>query len=498
VRLGIPRRSSLRPHDGPDDALVADLRAALGRERVHADDLELALYGRDASLERGEVAAVCFPTSTEEVRDAVLVARRHGRSFLARGAGTGLAGGAVPTGRPVMIVTTRMNRVLDVQLVDRVAWVEPGVVNLDLTKELRPLGFHYAPDPSSQQSCSIGGNVGNNSGGPHCLAYGVTNAHVLAVEIVLPDGAVATLGGLDPDPPGLDLRGVVVGSEGTTGVVTKVAVRLTPNPPDVRTLLVDFSTVADAANCVSEIIAAGVVPAAIEMMDQRIVECVEAFVHAGYPTDAAAVVLVEVDGLAGGVAAESDLVATVARRCGARTVRVAADEAERMLLWKGRKTAFGAIARVKPNYYLHDTVVPRTRLLEVLSEVYAIADRHGLLVMNVFHAGDGNLHPLLVYDAREPGVIERVHRAGEEIVRTSLRAGGTLSGEHGIGLEKRPYMAWQFSPADLDAQARLRDAFDPDRVSNPDKVLPAGSRCGELANLSPERVTALLAAGVWG
>jgi FAD/FMN-containing dehydrogenase len=276
-----------------------------------------------------------------------------------------------------------------------------------------------------------------------------------------------------------------------------VAVRLTPNPPAVSTLLLDFIDPADAAAAVSGIIAAGVVPAAIEMMDRRIVECVEAYVGAGYPTDAGAVLLVEVDGLPGGVAEEVATVERVGRACNARNVRVATDEAERMLLWKGRKTAFGAIARVKPNYYLHDTVVPRTKLLEVLTQVYEIAARYDLIVMNVFHAGDGNLHPLLVYDAREQGVTERVHHAGEEIVRVSLAAGGTLSGEHGIGLEKQPYMRWQFSAADLDAQARLRDAFDPDRVANPDKVLPSGSRCGDLRNLSAAAAAEMLEAGNW-
>jgi len=480
-----------------ENALVDELRRALAPDRVHTDHLELALYGRDASLERGEVAAVCFPLDTAEVQACVRLARAHRRPFVARGSGTGLAGGAVPRDRPILIVTTRMNRILEVDFEDRVAWVEPGVINLDLSRELRPHGFHFAPDPSSQQSCSVGGNIANNSGGPHCLALGVTNSHVLATEVVLPSGEITVLGGLEAATAGLDLRGVMVGSEGCLGIVTRAAVRLTPNPPDVRTLLLDFEHAGDAATCVSGIIAAGVVPAAIEMMDQRITQAVEAYVHAGYPTDAGAVLLVEVDGLAGGVEAEAAIVDRVGRGCGARTVRVAADEAERMLLWKGRKTAFGAIARIKPNYYLHDTVVPRTKLLDVLNEVYAIADRHDLLVMNVFHAGDGNLHPLLVFDAREPGVLDRVHQAGSEIVRASLEAGGVLSGEHGIGLEKQPYMGYQFTPADLDAQARLRDSFDPDHLANPHKVLPSGSRCGDIMHLPPEDAARLLQQGVW-
>jgi glycolate oxidase len=497
TRTSTKTRTTTRADPPGDEALVAALRAALAPDRVHTDDLERTLYGRDASLMRGEAAAVCFPLTAAEVQACVRTAIAFDRPFVPRGAGTGLAGGAVPRGRPVVIVTTKMNRILDVDLDERVAWVEPGVVNLDLSRELRPLGFHFAPDPSSQQSCSVGGNVANNSGGPHCLAYGVTSAHVQAVEVVLPDGSLTVLGGLDPEPAGYDLRGAFVGSEGCLGIATRIAVRLTPNPPAVCTLLADFVEPGDAAAAVSAIIAAGIVPAAIEMMDRRITQAAEAFVHAGYPTDAGAILLVEVDGLPGSVAAEQAIVDEVCRRHRARNVRVARDEAERLLLWKGRKTAFGAVARVKPNYYLHDTVVPRTKLLEVLSAVYDIAHRHDLIVMNVFHAGDGNLHPLLVFDAREPGVLDRVHAAGEEIVRVSLEAGGVLSGEHGIGLEKQAFMGWQFTAQDLDAQARLRDVFDPDGRANPLKVLPEGSRCGDLAHLSPAHREQLLAEGTW-
>jgi glycolate oxidase len=431
----------------------------------------------------GEASVLCWPASTEEVAACVRVACEHDVPFVARGSGTGLAGGATPVGGAVVICLTRMNRVLEVDPERRVAWVEPGVVNLDLTRAVAHHRLHFAPDPSSQQSCSIGGNVANNSGGPHCLAEGVTSAHVLAMEVVLPDGTVTVLGGVDPEPDGLDLRGAFVGSEGLFGIATRIAVRLTPDPPAVATMLFDFCSVTDAAETVSAVIADGIVPAAIEMMDARITAAVEDYVHAGFPVDAAAVLLVEVDGLAGGVALERDRVAEIGRRCGARSVRIAADEAERALLWKGRKTAFGAVARIAPNYYLHDTVVPRTRLVEVLEEVYAIAERHQLLVMNVFHAGDGNLHPLLVFDAREPGVLDRVHVAGDEIVAASLAAGGVLSGEHGIGLEKRGHMPSMFSAASLDLQARLRDAFDPEGRSNPTKVLPAGSRCGDLQDV---------------
>jgi glycolate oxidase len=407
--------------------------------------------------------------------------------FVARGSGTGLAGGAVPLDGALVVVTTPMDRILSVDEASRVAWVEPGVLNLDLSRAVVPFGLRFSPDPSSQQACSIGGNVANNSGGPHCLAEGVTSAHVLAVEVVLPDGEVAVLGGLDPEPDGLDLRGAFVGSEGTCGIATRIAVRLSPLPPTVATLLADFASLAEAADAVSAVIAAGVVPAAMEMIAGRMIAAVEAFVGAGFPIDAAAVLLVELEGLPAGVAAEVAVVEEACRHRGARAVRVAAGDEERALWWKGRKSAFGAVARIAPNYYLHDTVVPRSRLVEVLGEVEAIAARHDVVVCNVFHAGDGNLHPLLVFDGREPGVLDRVHAAGEEIVRASLAAGGVLSGEHGIGLEKRDFMAWQFDRDDLAAQACLRAAFDPDGMANPGKVLPAGSGCGDLQSL-PEGV----------
>jgi glycolate oxidase len=472
-----------------DAALVAALAAAIGPDQVRAAPVDLAVHGRDGSLLRGRPDAVCLPLSTEQVRACVLVAREHGRPVVARGSGTGLAGGAVPEDGAVVVSTTRMDRVLEVDAVERVAWVQPGVVNLDLTRAVEAHGLHFAPDPSSQQSCSVGGNVATNSGGPHCLAYGTTSAHVLAVEVVLPSGEVAVLGGLDPEPPGLDLRGVFVGSEGTFGIATRIAVRLTPLPPAVQTLLAAFASLDDAAAAVSAVIASGVVPAALEMMDRRCVEAVEAYVGAGYPTDAAAVLLAEVDGLPDGVAIDGDAVAGRCREHGATSVRVAADDAERALLWKGRKTAFGAVARIAPDYHLHDTVVPRTRLVEVLRKVVDIAARHDLVVLNVFHAGDGNLHPLLVFDARTPGALERVHAAGEEIVRASLDAGGVLSGEHGIGIEKRDLMGLQFSAVSLDAQARVRQAFDPDGVANPTKLLPSGSRCLDLGRA--------LADGLW-
>jgi glycolate oxidase len=467
------------------DALVSELRGALSADRVRTSGVDRTLYQRDASNITGNTGAVAFPVSACEVQACVRSCVRHGVPWVARGAGTGLAGGAVPPDGALVISLTKMNRVLSVDTVNRFAWVEPGVLNLDVSKQTSVHGLHFAPDPSSQQSCTIGGNVANNSGGPHCLAEGVTSMHVLALEVVLPDGTVTVLGDPSGECDGYDLRGAFVGSEGMFGIATRICVRLTPNPPAVRTMLFDYDDVAAGAATVSAIIAAGIVPAALEMMDANCIGAVEAYVHAGFPLDAAAVLLVEVDGLPHGVAADAARIVAIAREHGARTARVAQTEEERALIWKGRKTAFGAVARIKPNYYLHDTVVPRHRLVEVLAEVYEIAARHDLIVLNVFHAGDGNLHPLLVFDKREPGVLERVHAAGDEIVRASVAAGGVLSGEHGIGLEKRDYMPLLFGPADLDAQARLRAVFDPDGLANPTKVLPSGSRCGDVSH-APE------------
>ena len=461
-------------------ALVDDLRSAIGASRIRCGPSELALYRKDSSNMAGSASVVCLPETTAEVQACVRVAHRHGVPFVPRGSGTGLAGGAVPLDGAVVIATTKMNRVTHVDAVNRLAWVQPGVLNLDLSRQLDHLGLHFAPDPSSQQTCSIGGNVANNSGGPHCLADGVTASHVLGVEVVLPDGTVATFGGEEPEPAGLDLRGVFVGSEGMLGITTSVCVRLSQNPPGVETMLMDFATVEDGAATVSGVIAAGIVPAAVEMMDQLCLQAVEAYIHAGLPVDSAAALLVEVVGLPNALEAEVARIIEIAEQHHVGTIRVAADDDERALLWKGRKSAFGAIARIQPNYYLHDTVVPRSKLPDVLAEVYEIAARHELQVLNVFHAGDGNLHPLLVFDARVPGTTERVHAAGREIVRASVAAGGVLSGEHGIGLEKRDYMSLMFSDVDLEAQAALRRAFDPDGLANPGKVLPSPAACGDI------------------
>ncbi len=463
------------------DAARTELEEALGSAEVLSDPLALTLYARDASMVEGGCALVAFPHSIEDVVICMQVAARHDLPVVPRGSGTGLAGGATPIGDALVVVTAKMDTILEVRPEDRLAWVEPGVLNLDLATAIAPYGFTYAPDPSSQQTCSIGGNVNTNAGGPHCLAYGVTSNHILAVDVVLADGTVERFGSEAPEAAGYDLRGLVVGSEGTLGIVARACVRLTPLPPAVRTMLLDFKSVAECAATVSDIIASGVVPAAVEMMDHGIIVAAESFAHAGYPTDAAAVLIVEVDGLPEAVEAQSVAVEDAAHAHRVRSIRVAKDDAERALLWKGRKSAFGAVAQIAPHYHLHDCVVPRSKLVEVLDGVYEIARRHDLIVTNVFHAGDGNLHPLLSFDRRIPGTLERVLAASEEIVRLCVEAGGSLTGEHGIGLEKRDFMPLVFSDDDLGAQACVRRAFDIDGRMNPQKVLPAGARCGDFA-----------------
>jgi glycolate oxidase len=466
--------------------LADELRAVLSEEQVLDSPLATHLYAKDAGVYRGEASIVVVPHDTAQVIAVVGIAARHRVPIVPRGAGTGLAAGAVPVGKSIVLSTTRLNRIFEIDSVNQTAWVGPGVINLDLTRAVSHLGLHFAPDPSSQSACTIGGNVANNSGGPHCLAEGSTVNHVLAIEFVTGDGKLHTVGSASPDPIGLDLRGVLVGSEGTLGIITRVLVKLTVDAPDVRTLLASFSTVADAAATVSGVIAAGVIPAALEMMDQLMTRAIENWLHAGLPIDAAAVLLAEVVGEPEAVEAEARLIEEIARKNSARQVRVAADEAERALLWKGRKSAFGAVAQTAPNYYLHDTVVPRTKLVETMEEVYRIGDRYGLTMLNVFHAGDGNLHPLIAFDAREPGMLDRVHTAATELVELCVRQGGTLSGEHGIGLEKRDLMPLMFNNDDLAAQACIRGTFDPDSRFNPDKVLPRRVGCFDRTAPIPE------------
>ena len=465
---------------------IDGLVGLLGRDRVLDHPLELHVYSRDSSVARGHASVVVFPKSTDEVAAVVRLAAQYRAPVVARGAGTGLAGGAVPSEGGVVVSMLGLNSIDSVSPEDRTAWVGPGVINLDLSRAVASHGLHFAPDPSSQSACTIGGNIANNSGGPHCLAEGSTVNHVLALEVVLADGSVITVGSAAPDPIGFDLRGLIVGSEGTLGIVTRALVKLTPNPPDVRTLLASFPSVGAAAGAVSGIIAAGLVPAALEMMDREMVQAVENWLHAGLPTEDAAILLAEVTGVTEAVEAEAAIVARIAEANGARTLRMAADDEERALLWKGRKSAFGAVAQAAPNYYLHDTVVPRTRLVEVMEEVYRVAARYGLTMMNVFHAGDGNLHPLIAFDAEEPGMLDRVQAAAAELAAICINVGGVLSGEHGIGLEKRDLMPLFFTKADLDAQARIKEVFDPASVFNPNKILPEGSRCFDLDRPVPD------------
>ena len=457
--------------------LIEELVALLGSEGVRHHPLDLVVFAKDSGVTKGRVIAAVLPKTAQEVAAIVRIARRHDTPIVPRGAGTGLAGGAVPASPGLLVVLTRLNEVHSLDELGRTAWVGPGLINLDLSKRLEPMGLHFAPDPSSQQACTIGGNVGTNAGGPHCLADGTTVAHILAVELVTADGEIVMVGSEAPDQPGLDLRAVVVGSEGTLGIVTRVLVRLTENAPDVATLLVGFPTIECAAATVSDVIASGLIPAALEIMDQPMVVAVENFVHAGYPTEAGAVLLAEVTGTPAAVAAGVDVIRSVSRSHNASDVRVATDASERALLWKGRKAAFGAVAQTAPDYYLHDTVVPRTALVDVMTKIYEIGARHDIVMMNVFHAGDGNLHPLVAFDAREPGMLDRVQAAAREMVEVSIEVGGSLSGEHGIGLEKRDLMGLVFSDIDLDAQARVREAFDEAEMMNPSKVLPEGSRC---------------------
>ena len=465
-------------------ALRRALAAIVGPDGVLTEPDELLVYESDGlTLFRATADAIAFPRSTAEVAACVRLANAEGLPFVARGAGTGLAGGCLPAEGGVVIALTRMNRILEVDLVNQTAVVEPGVVNLHVSQALAPHGFYYAPDPSSQLACTIGGNVANNSGGPHTLKYGVTTNHVLGLEVVLPDGEVVWLGGPVRDPQGYDLVGLFVGSEGTFGIATKAVVRILRRPPAVRTLLAVFERLDQASAAGAAITARGLTPAALEMIDQLTIQAVEDAFGAGYPRDAAAALLIELDGLEAGLDEAAARVTAACRAEGAREVRLARDEAERQLLWKGRKAAFGAFGRISPAYMVMDGVIPPSRLPHVLGRVAEIAAAHGVRVGNVFHAGDGNLHPNILYDPREPGIEARVLAAGAAIMRVCVDVGGTISGEHGIGLEKRDFMPWIFSPTDLATMTAVKAAFNPTGRCNPGKVFPTRKSCapGELA-----------------
>lgn len=467
------------------ESLRRELEQIVGRDGVIAEPDELLVYESDGlTLFRALADFVVFPRETAEVAGVVKLAAREELPFVARGAGTGLSGGCLPAQGGIVISLMRMNRVLEVDYANQLAVVQPGLVNLHLSWAVGGHGFYYAPDPSSQQACTIGGNVANNSGGPHTLKYGVTVNHVLGLEVVLPDGEVVWLGGRTRETPGYDLAGIFVGSEGTFGIATSVVVRILRQPQAVRTVLGVFDEVDQASAAVSAIIGRGLTPAAMEMIDQLTIQAVEDAFGCGYPRDAAAALLIELDGLAAGMEAQVALIAAACREAGAREVRVARDEAERQLLWKGRKSAFGAYGRVSPAYMVMDGVIPRTKLPYVLRRVNEIVAEHGLRVGNVFHAGDGNLHPNILYDPRRPGEEERVVAAGAAIMRLCAEVGGSISGEHGIGLEKADFMPFIFSQADLDLMQRLKVAFNPAGLCNPGKVFPTSKSCVEVGSVA--------------
>lgn len=454
-------------------------RQIVGDEGMLHEPVELLVYECDGYVvEKKAPDVVLFPTSTQHVVDIVKACNEFDVPFVPRGAGTSLAGGCLPVGGGVMIALTRMKQILEVNFRDRYAVVEPGLVNVHLTQHLKGSGFHYAPDPSSQGACTIGGNVATNSGGPHTLKYGVTVNHVLGLEVVLPDGEVVEIGGPAEDLPGFDLPGLFVGSEGTFGVVTKVLVRITRDPAAFRTMLGVFETVDDATRAISGIIGAGIVPAALEMMDQGIVSALEAAFHFGFPLDAGAVLLIEVDGLEVSVEQEAQKIIQICTDHAAREVRTANSEAERQLLWKCRKQAFGAIGRLSPSYCTQDGVVPRTKLPEILKHISESAARHDIKVVNVFHAGDGNIHPILLFDERDAEQIDRVMKASDEILSKCIELGGSVTGEHGIGVEKISFMDKLFSNDDLEVMAAVRTAFNPDGRCSPAKMLPTAGACG--------------------
>jgi glycolate oxidase len=468
-------------------SLIQKLTQIVGADGVFHRPSELLVYEYDGSVD-GAVdtaapAAVTLPRTTEQVAAIVRLARQNHLPVVARGAGTGLSGGAVAQSGGIIIALTRMNRILEIDPIDRTALVEPGVINLDLSETTLPSGFFFAPDPSSQRACTIGGNVAENSGGPHCLKYGVTTNHVLGLEVVFPDGKIAWVGGHASGSPGYDLTAALVGSEGMFGIVTKALVRLTSAPEATTVMLAAFPDVETASLSVSQIIGAGIIPAALEMMDNLTIQAVEPQYHAGYPMDAGAVLLIEIDGIKEDVAVTADEIQDLCQDAGATEVRVATSKPERDLLWKGRKMALAAMGRLSPNYYLHDTVVPRTQLPGTLQRVEEISREFGLRIANVFHAGDGNLHPLMLFDRHKPGDVERVLGASKEILGYCVEVGGALSGEHGIGTEKRDYVTLVYTAEDLAAMAGLKNAFDPAGAFNPEKVFPKGYMCGEVRAL---------------
>lgn len=463
--------------------LVRIFETIVGREGVVWTPEELLVFECDGLTSyRQKPAVAVLPRTTGELAAVLRTCHREGVSFVARGSGTGLSGGALPTEDCVLVVTTRMNRILKIDLDNQRIVVQPGVVNNWVTQAVAGAGFYYAPDPSSQLICSVGGNVAENSGGVHCLKYGVTTNHVLGLKVVLPDGEIADFGGMVAEMPGYDLTGLFVGSEGTLGIAAEVTLRILKTAECVRVLLADFATIEAAGAAVTAIIAAGIVPGGMEIMDNLSINAVEDVVATEcYPRDAGAILLIEVDGRTTEAERDTGSVVALCREAGARDVRVARDLQERLKLWKGRKAAFAAMGRRAPNYYVQDGVIPRTKLQYVLQQIENLSAEHGYPVANVFHAGDGNLHPLILYNGNIPGELEKVEALGGEILKLCVRVGGSITGEHGVGAEKRCYMDQMFSPADLETQIWVRTVFDPRGLANPDKLFPTPRTCGEAA-----------------
>ncbi|MFB3915467.1 MAG: FAD-linked oxidase C-terminal domain-containing protein [Terriglobales bacterium] len=468
-------------------AVVKRLRTILGRDAVLDRPEDVMLYEYDAGLSKGTPGAVVFPRTTEHVVEIVKAANEYGVPLVPRGAGTGLSGGSIAREGGVVLVFSRMNRILEIDLPNHCAVVQPGVINTDLTAAVAAEGFYFAPDPSSQRAATLGGHVAENSGGPHTLAYGVTVNHVTGMEVVLPGARVVNFGGKSADGLGYDLTGFFVGSEGTLGIVTKITVKLTRTAEAVATLLGIFHTMDDAANTVVDITAEGITPTALEMLDGWTLRTVEEALHAGYPVDSGAVLLIEVEGLKEAVEEQAEAVRQVCLRNHVREVRRARNEAERTLLWKGRKHAFGAIGRISPAYYTQDGVVPRTKIPVTLKNIAEIAQKWGLTIGNIFHAGDGNMHPFILFDPRDPDQVERTHGAAKEILKYCISVGGSITGEHGVGMEKDDLMPYLFSAEELEIMTRLRDALNPSRLLNPSKMLPIPRSCREsvFSNLPP-------------
>ena len=475
----------------PDDGVLqrrAEIVDALQRivpgEGVIVSETERRAYESDGLTAYHQLPmVVVLPSQVEQIAAVLRYCQKSGVKVVPRGAGTSLSGGALPLADGVLLGMAKFNRILDIDYDNRCVVAQPGVTNLAITQAVEKTGFYYAPDPSSQIACTIGGNVAENSGGVHCLKYGVTSNNILGIEMVLMDGKVIRLGGKHHDPGGYDLLGVLTGSEGLLGVVTEVTVRILPKPTTARALLIGFATTEDAGNCVAAVIAAGIIPGGMEMMDRPAIHAAEAFVKVGYPLDVEALLIVELDGPPAEVDHLIDKVEGIARDHRAAEIRLSRDEAERLAFWSGRKAAFPAVGRISPDYYCMDGTIPRERLAEVLTRIRALSNQHGLAVANVFHAGDGNLHPLVLYDSNKPGEVERAEAFGIDILRLCVEVGGVLTGEHGVGVEKRDLMGTMFDESDLAHQQRLKCAFDPDGLLNPGKVFPQLHHCAELGRL---------------